>query len=74
MKYIIQSLFFLILLLLFSCKTEDATPTPEVEMPTTENPSTNNPTTGNEQYLNEKSGYIFDQKKLPTFEFTGWNH
>ena len=71
MKNIIKSLFFLLLLLIFSCKGEDVTtPTPEVEMPTTENPSTNNPTTGNEQYLNEKSGYIFDQKKLPTFELT----
>ncbi len=73
MKIIIKALFFLVPLLLFSCKGKDAnipTPTPEVEMPTNENPSTGNPTIGTEQYLNEKSDYIFDQKKLPTFELT----
>ena len=69
-KVILKSLFFLVLLFIFSCKSEDAnlpTPTTEVEAPTTVTPTTN-VVTGDEQYLNEKSDYIFDQKKLPTFE------
>lgn len=59
---------FLCLLLLLSCGGEETNlPTPTPETPTV-TPST--PTTGSEQYLNEKSSYIFDQKKLPTFELT----
>ena len=66
MQITTRNLLFLCILLLLSCAGEETnlpTPTPEVPIVT---PST--PTTGSEQYLNEKSSYIFDQKKLPTFE------
>lgn len=67
-----KNLLFIFLcgLFLFSCGGEEAnlpSPTNTPEAPTT-NPTTPTTTTGDEQYLNEKSGYIFDQKKLPTFE------
>ncbi len=68
MQTITKALLFISVLILFGCGEEEAnmaTPTPTPEVPTV-TPST--PTTGNEQFLNEKSDYIFDQKKLPTFE------
>ncbi len=70
MQTIPKTLCFLSILILFSCGDEATnlptpTPTPTPEVPTVTPIS---PTTGNEQYLAEKSGYIFDQKKLPTFE------
>ena len=68
MQTIPKTLCFLSILLLFSCGGEEAnlpTPTPTPEEPIV-TPTT--PTSGNEQYLNEKSSYIFDQKKLSTFE------
>lgn len=68
MQNITKTLFFLGVLLLISCGEEEASlpsPTPTPEVPAVTPPT---PTTGNEQFLNEKSDYIFDQKKLPTFE------
>ena len=54
----------------FGCKSSDETNLPttvtEPEMPTTEVPTI--APTGTEKFLTEKSDYIFDQKKLPTFE------
>ena len=68
MKSIIKILPFLILIIIFSCNGEEANmPTPEPQTPTTPEIPTS---TGTEKYLNEKSSYIFDQKKLPTFELT----
>ena len=65
MQITIKNLLFLCVLVLFSCGEETNLPTPIPETPTV-TPTT--PTTGIEQYLNEKSSYIFDQKKLLTFE------
>ncbi|MEM1121579.1 MAG: CotH kinase family protein [Bacteroidota bacterium] len=61
-------LFFVILLMVGCAKEEASMPTTAVEEPSPTNTTPSNPATGNEQYVTEKSSYIFDQKKLPTFE------
>jgi len=68
MQSITKMLFFLGLLILISCGSEEdnlPTPTTTPETPTV---TPNTPDVTEKQYLSEKSTYIFDQKKLPTFE------
>lgn len=59
-------LLFYLILFFIGCKSEDSFNSVETP-PTSTSESTPEPT-GEEQYLNEKSSYIFDQKKLHTFE------
>lgn len=63
--YIILSLF--LVGLYTSCEKETVIDTPQIQNPVVEEPPVK---TGDENYLNEKSDYIFDQEKLHTFELT----
>ncbi len=69
-KSIHQTTFlsFVLALLILGCKSDDATNVVTTETPPTTESEMSPQPSGEEQYLNEKSSYIFDQKQLHTFE------